>query len=98
MRPGDNVAADGVIVRGEGSFNQANITGEALPVDKKPGDDVFAGTINLTGVLALHLTHTRLQMAVSFVAGLMLGMALLHFPGQLPPWAWPSIPSWVVWR
>src|SRR5579885_1243632 len=35
VRPGDNVAADGVITSGQGSFNQANITGESLPVDKK---------------------------------------------------------------
>src|ERR1039457_5550257 len=51
IRPGDNVAADGVILTGQGSFNQATITGESLPVDKKPGDEVFAGTQNLTGVL-----------------------------------------------
>ena len=51
IRPGDNVAADGLIVNGQGSFNQATITGESLPVDKKPGDEVFAGTQNLTGVL-----------------------------------------------
>ena len=37
IRPGDNVAADGVIVSGQGSFNQATITGESLPADKKPG-------------------------------------------------------------
>ena len=47
IRPGDNVAADGVIVTGQGSFNQATITGESLPADKKPGDEVFAGTQNL---------------------------------------------------
>ena len=39
VRPGDNVAADGIIVSGQGSFNQANITGESLPVDKKPEDE-----------------------------------------------------------
>jgi len=44
IRPGDNVAADGVILTGQGSFNQATITGESLPADKKPGDEVFAGT------------------------------------------------------
>jgi cation transport ATPase len=41
IRPGDNVAADGVIVSGQGSFNQANITGESLPVDKKSGRRSF---------------------------------------------------------
>src|SRR5712671_5274949 len=53
IRPGDNVAADGVILTGQGSFNQATITGESLPVDKKPGDEVFAGTQNLTGLLEI---------------------------------------------
>ena len=57
IRPGDNVAADGVIVSGQGSFNQANITGESLPVDKKPGDEVFAGTQNLTGVLEIKVSR-----------------------------------------
>ena len=37
IRPGDNIAADGVIVTGQASINQANITGESLPVDKKVG-------------------------------------------------------------
>ena len=53
-------AADGVIVTGQGSFNQANITGESLPVDKKPGDDVFAGTQNLTGVLEIRVSRAGL--------------------------------------
>ena len=46
IRPGDNIAADGLIVSGQASINQANITGESLPVDKKSGDEVFAGTQN----------------------------------------------------
>jgi len=41
VRPGDNIAADGVIVSGQGSINQATITGESLPADKKVGDEVF---------------------------------------------------------
>ena len=57
VRPGDNVAADGMIVSGQGSFNQANITGESLPVDKKTGDEVFAGTQNLTGVLEIQVSR-----------------------------------------
>ncbi len=57
IRPGDNVAADGLIVSGQGSFNQATITGESLPVDKKSGDEVFAGTQNLTGVLEIKVSR-----------------------------------------
>ena len=57
IRPGDNVAADGLIVNGQGSFNQATITGESLPADKKQGDEVFAGTQNLTGVLEIKVSR-----------------------------------------
>jgi len=57
IRPGDNVAADGIIISGQGSFNQATITGESLPADKKSGDEVFAGTQNLTGVLEIKVTR-----------------------------------------
>src|SRR5437867_2841737 len=72
IRPGDNVAADGVILTGQGSFNQANITGESLPVDKKPGDEVFAGTQNLTGVLEIKVTRAGQDTTLGRVRGLIL--------------------------
>ncbi len=56
VRPGDNIPSDGVIKSGESSVNQATITGESLPVDKVGGDEVFAGTINLTGALDVRVT------------------------------------------
>lgn len=56
VRPGDNIPADGVIERGESTVNQANITGESLPADKALGDEVFGGTINLTGVMDVKVT------------------------------------------
>ena len=49
VAPGERIALDGEIVVGESSVNQAPITGESLPVDKRPGDPVFAGTINEAG-------------------------------------------------
>lgn len=49
VAPGERIALDGEIVAGESSVNQAPITGESLPVDKRPGDAVFAGTINEAG-------------------------------------------------
>ena len=49
--PGDNVPADGVILIGETTLNEATVTGESLPMDKGPGQDVFAGTQNLTGAV-----------------------------------------------
>ena len=70
VRPGDNVAADGIILNGQGSFNQANITGASLPVDKKTGDEVFAATTNLTGVLDIRVTRAGQDTALGRVRDL----------------------------
>ncbi|MBN2182823.1 MAG: cation-translocating P-type ATPase [Sedimentisphaerales bacterium] len=56
IRPGDNIPADGEVIEGLSSVNEATITGESLPVDKVPGMQVFAGTNNLTGVLDITVT------------------------------------------
>jgi Cd2+/Zn2+-exporting ATPase len=56
VRPGDNIPADGRVIRGLSTVNQASITGESLPVDKVGNDEVFGGTINLTGVLDIEVT------------------------------------------
>jgi Cd2+/Zn2+-exporting ATPase len=57
VRPGEKVPLDGRVVAGESAVNQAPVTGESLPVDKKPGDEVFAGTINGHGVLEVRVTR-----------------------------------------
>ena len=56
VRPGDNIPADGNVVAGQSTVNQATITGESLPADKSEGDQVFAGTTNLTGMLDIEVT------------------------------------------
>ncbi|MDB6064858.1 MAG: Heavy metal translocating P-type ATPase [Pedosphaera sp.] len=80
IRPGDNVAADGVIATGQGSFNQANITGESLPVDKKPGDEVFAGTQNLTGVLEIRVSRAGQDTTLGKVRELILAAEKTKLP------------------
>jgi Cd2+/Zn2+-exporting ATPase len=80
IRPGDNVAADGVILAGEGSFNQAAITGESLPVDKKPGDQVFAGTQNLTGVLEIKVSRAGTDTTLGRVRELILAAERTKLP------------------
>jgi Zn2+/Cd2+-exporting ATPase len=80
VRPGDNVAADGVIVNGQGSFNQANITGESLPVDKKPGDEVFAGTQNLTGAIEIRVTRAGEDTTLGKVRELILAAEKTKLP------------------
>src|SRR5207244_12619110 len=80
IRPGDNVAADGVIVSGQGSFNQATITGESLPADKKPGDEVFAGTQNLTGVLEIKVSRAGQDTTLGRVRELILAAEKTKLP------------------
>ena len=80
IRPGDNVAADGVIVSGQGSFNQATITGESLPADKRPGDEVFAGTQNLTGVLEIKVSRAGEDTTLGRVRGLILAAEKTKLP------------------
>lgn len=80
IRPGDNVAADGVIVNGQGSFNQATITGESLPVDKKGGDEVFAGTLNLTGVLEIKVSRAGQDTTLGRVRELILAAEKTKLP------------------
>ena len=80
IRPGDNVAADGVILSGQGSFNQATITGESLPADKKPGDEVFAGTQNLTGVLEIKVSRAGEDTTLGRVRELILAAEKTKLP------------------
>ena len=72
VRPGDNIAADGEVIRGLSSVNEATITGESLPVDKVPGMQVFAGTNNLTGVLDIKVTKAGSDTTLGKVQSLII--------------------------
>jgi Zn2+/Cd2+-exporting ATPase len=56
IKPGERIGLDGVVTTGRSAVNQAPITGESLPVDKAPGDAVFAGTINESGSIEYRVT------------------------------------------
>ena len=56
LRPGERAPVDGVIEEGEAAFDESALTGESLPVDKRPGDCVSAATVNLSGYVRLRAT------------------------------------------
>jgi Cd2+/Zn2+-exporting ATPase len=80
IRPGDNVAADGIIISGQGSFNEATVTGESLPADKKTGEEVFAGTQNLTGVLEIKVNRAGEDTTLGRVRELILAAEKTKLP------------------
>jgi Cd2+/Zn2+-exporting ATPase len=59
VRPGEKVPLDGRVAGGDSYVNQAPVTGESIPVEKQPGDEVFAGTINGRGALDVLVTRLR---------------------------------------
>ena len=65
VQPGEKVPIDGVIVEGSSSLNTSALTGESLPRDAKPGDDIISGCINMTGVLKVKTTKEFGESTVS---------------------------------
>ncbi len=80
VRPGDNIPADGEIVKGSGSINEANITGESLPRDKSEGDEVFEATTNITGVLEVRVTKAGGETTFGRVRELILAAEKTKLP------------------
>jgi len=65
VRPGDKIPLDGVVTSGEGTVDQASLTGESVPVPKVSGDEVFGGTINESGSLEIEVTRQAHESAIS---------------------------------
>ncbi len=96
VRPGDTVPADGRVVRGASTVNQASVTGESVPAEKASGDDVYGGTINLTGVLDIEVTKAGADTLLGRVKDLILEAERTRTPimrliDQYAAWYTPTI-------
>lgn len=70
VRPGDRISADGVIVAGESSIDEAPVTGESVPVRKAVDDNVFAGTVNGDAALRVRVTAAAADNTIARVVRL----------------------------
>lgn len=91
--PGETIPVDGVIVAGRTSINQAVMTGESLPVDKEPGDEVRSGTVNQFGAFDMRAVKvgedSSLQRMIRLVQSADAGKA--RIVGMADRWA-----TWIV--
>jgi Cu+-exporting ATPase len=70
VRPGETLPVDGIVRSGESSVNEAMLTGEPLPVDKRQGDEVFGGTVNTTGSFMYEATAVGRDTALAQIVRL----------------------------
>jgi cation-transporting P-type ATPase J len=65
VRPGDRIGADGEVVEGVSDVDQSSVTGEAMPVVRRAGEEVFAGTVNGTGALRVRVSRPASESVVA---------------------------------
>ena len=96
VRPGDTIPADGRVIHGASTVNQASITGESVPAEKAGGDEVFGSTINLTGVLDIEVTKAGADTLLGRVKDLILQAERTRTPimrliDQYAAWYTPTV-------
>lgn len=82
LRPGARVPVDGVIRDGEGSLDEATITGESMPVHKRAGAMVFEATVNLDGVLLVEVSRTVADSTVARMIALVTEAQAARSPSE----------------
>ncbi|MFF4709754.1 heavy metal translocating P-type ATPase [Streptomyces sp. NPDC001288] len=83
VRPGERIGADGRVLEGAGEVDQATITGEPLPVTKKAGDEVFAGTLNGTGALRVKVERDASDSVIARIVAMVEEASDTKAPTQL---------------
>ncbi len=80
VRPGDRIPADGLVLEGISAADESTLTGESMPVEKRVGADVYAGSVNLHGTLRVRVTQPQEQSALSGVIRLVSNAAAQKAP------------------
>ncbi|GLF92860.1 heavy metal translocating P-type ATPase [Streptomyces yaizuensis] len=83
VRPGERVGADGQVTEGTSDIDQATITGEPLPVAKRTGDEVFAGTVNGTGALRVRVERDPADSVIARIVAMVEEASATKAPTQL---------------
>ncbi len=97
VRPGERVPLDGVVASGESAVDQAPITGESMPVDKQPGSEVFAGTVNGHGALTVRVTKTASQSTLARMVQLVTEAQAAKAPSErFSDWFGQRYTVWVL--
>ncbi|MGI9084664.1 MAG: heavy metal translocating P-type ATPase [Aeromicrobium sp.] len=96
VRPGERIATDGVVLSGRSSLDESMLTGESMPVDKVPGDEVTGSTVNLDGRLVVRATavgaDTRLAQMVRLVEEAQEGKAeVQRLADRVSAWFVPAV-------
>ncbi|HXF69076.1 MAG TPA: heavy metal translocating P-type ATPase [Thermoflexus sp.] len=65
VRPGEQIPVDGVVVEGYSAVDESMLTGESMPVEKRPGDEVIGGTMNKTGAFKFRATRVGAETALA---------------------------------
>jgi len=93
VRPGERIPVDGLVRSGEAAVNQAPVTGESMPVEKNPGDEVFVGTLAETGALVVEATRVGEDTTLARIATLVESAQQRNAPIQR---TMDRLASWLV--
>ena len=82
IKPGEKIPVDGILVHGATAVNEAAITGESMPVEKEIGDEVYAGTLNISGAMEVRVTRAAHDTALAKIIHLVEDAQTRRAPAQ----------------
>jgi Cu+-exporting ATPase len=110
VRPGDSIPVDGVVLDGKSAVDESMVTGEAMPVEKEPGDTLVAGTINGTGSIVMQAERVGADTMLSRIAQMVADAQRSRAPIQrladiVSGWFVPAViaiaviafAAWMIW-